>query len=182
MRQEDCYEFQTIFELQSPTLSQKASLKASEPHLPTISRVFLSASQGHSQYCGRAQQIQPTVAHLRVFITALIIAMLLFQALGFEGDHMGPALPQWCFIVNPWTGRSLFSVSGSREALLSKRAGLIFLCSGLCPGGPVCLFRESWGPSLTCPLGSAMLQVGALGLRVVTVGKAGSTRTFDSWN
>lgn len=84
---------------------------------------------------------------------------------------MGPALPRWCLIVNPWTGRSLFNVNGPREALLSERAGLIFLCSGLCPGGPVCLFRESLVPSWTCPLGSTMLQVGAIGLRVFTVGK-----------
>lgn len=84
---------------------------------------------------------------------------------------MGPALPRWCLIVNPWTGRSLFNVHGPREAPCSKRAGLIFLCSGLCPGGPVCLLRASLVSFWTCPLGSTMLQEGTLSLCAFTVGK-----------
>lgn len=157
----------------SPCL--KKVLSRHEPQFPTVHSALQSASQ---RCCGGQLVLWTCSANLmccsspsQSFHYRLIIAEFLFQALGFSGDHMGPALPPWCLIVNPWTGRSLFNMHGPRDALLSKRAGLIFLCSGLCPGGPVCLFRESLVASWTCPLGSTVLQVGALGQHAFTLRK-----------
>lgn len=65
----------------SKRFSQGTSL--SFPSFTVHSSRQHSAAVGDSQYCGRAQPTWCTAARLRVFITTLIIAEFLFQALGF---------------------------------------------------------------------------------------------------